>query len=62
MSFEFHVFHTPSESYSRHLDNIVSAQEMPYGYHNDPPPYDHQNREAVEAFDIQKNQFRKGKR
>lgn len=30
----------PPESYSRQLDNMVAAQEMPYGYTQSPPPAD----------------------
>lgn len=39
----------PEESYSRKLDDIVAAQEMPYGYSKSPPPSDHQNKEALAA-------------
>lgn len=30
----------PQNSYSRELDSMVLAQEMPYGYSNEPPPAD----------------------
>lgn len=30
----------PQESYSRELDSRVQAQEMPYGYSDNPPPAD----------------------
>ena len=30
----------PEDSYSRELDSRVQAQEMPYGYSQDPPPAD----------------------
>lgn len=33
----------PEESYSRRLDEMVAAQELPYGYDGNPPPYDHEN-------------------
>lgn len=36
-------------SYSRRLDQMVSDQEMPYGYETAPPPYDHENAEAKMA-------------
>lgn len=58
MGFEFHIFSSPPQSYSRELDDRVAAQEMPYGYSNPPPPYDHENREAIEAYNSQKYQFR----
>lgn len=48
---EIEVFHMnlgPSESYSRQLDKMVAAQEMPYGYHFSPPPAGHENHEARE--------------
>lgn len=41
MSFEIHMLGSlVPESYSRQLDERVLAQEMPYGYENQPPPAD----------------------
>jgi hypothetical protein len=34
------LYAAPSESYSRQLDKMVAAQEMPYGYTMPPPPAD----------------------
>jgi hypothetical protein len=41
MSFDVHMMGSlVPESYSRMLDEIVSHQEMPYGYTTEPPPAD----------------------
>lgn len=44
----------PPQSASRALDEMVAAQELPYGYTNAPPPYWHQNAEALENQKLQK--------
>lgn len=46
------------DSYSRKLDNRVAAQEMPYGYDTSPPPYWHENYEAIEAQRAQESHYR----
>lgn len=40
----------PEESYSRQLDERVAAQELPYGYDGNPPPYWHENAASVEQM------------
>lgn len=49
----------PPQSASRALDEMVAAQEAPYGYTNAPPPYGHQNAEALENQRMQ--HFKKGR-
>ena len=53
-----HSFMPPEESYSRRLDESVCMSEMPYGYENSPPPYWHQNEEALEATTKQASNYR----
>lgn len=48
----------PADSYSRQLDNMVCAQEAPYGYSDAPPPSGHENAETIENMKFQK--FKKG--
>lgn len=38
-----HIHKPIEDSYSRHLDMVVQAQEMPYGYDSPPPPADSGN-------------------
>jgi hypothetical protein len=45
---------SPPQSASRALDQMVAAQELPYGYTSAPPPYWHQNAEAIENQKLQK--------
>ena len=43
----------PANSLSRQLDDMVCAQEAPYGYSDAPPPYWHQNAESLENQKLQ---------
>lgn len=52
-------FDSPSESFSRQLDNMVVRQEMPYGYTDAPPPAGHENAETLENIRMQKLRYKK---
>lgn len=49
-----HSMVPPVNSFSRQLDNMVAAQELPYGYESAPPPAGHQNAETLENQRLQK--------
>lgn len=45
------------DSYSRQLDKQVFIQEKPYGYSTNPPPYWHENEEAIAARKAQHSEY-----
>lgn len=47
----------PPESYSRQLDNLVEAMEMPYGYINQPPAADYENPASKEQMNTNKGKY-----
>lgn len=44
----------PPQSLSRSLDEMVAAQEHPYGYINAPPPAGHENAETLKNIKLQR--------